>query len=190
MRTRILVLSLLGGALALAPGPARAHCDTLDGPVVADANAALAKGDVAPVLKWVRKGDEAAIREAFARTLKVRALGAEARELADFHFFETVVRVHRESEGAPYTGMKPAGRTEPALQAADRALSDGSVDALVEEITKHVADGLKTRFEHARAARQRADESVEAGRAYVAAYVAYVHYVEALHGLGGEAHHD
>ncbi|MFA5700785.1 MAG: DUF6448 family protein, partial [Desulfuromonas sp.] len=52
-------LALLGTTLVLAiglllPGQAAAHCDTLDGPVVADARTALAKGDVTPVLKWVR----------------------------------------------------------------------------------------------------------------------------------------
>src|SRR5512134_2307776 len=98
MRTKLFALSLLGAALALAPG-AFSHCDTLDGPVVADAKAALEKGNVAAVLKWVRADDEAAIREAFATTLKVRGLGAEARDLADRHFFETLVRIHRESEG-------------------------------------------------------------------------------------------
>ncbi len=40
------------------PGSAAAHCDTLDGPVVMEAKAALDKGDITPVLKWVRKGDE------------------------------------------------------------------------------------------------------------------------------------
>ena len=81
------------------PGAARAHCDTLDGPVVADAKAALQKGDVEPVLKWVRADDEKEIREAFAKTLKVRGLGDDSRDLADYHFFETLVRSHRAGEG-------------------------------------------------------------------------------------------
>lgn len=35
----------------------------------------------------------------------------QARNLRnDHHFFETLVRVHRAGEGAPYTGLKPAGR--------------------------------------------------------------------------------
>ncbi len=186
MRTKL--LTLLGAALALAPG-AFSHCDTLDGPVVADARAALEKGDVTAVLKWVRADDEAAIREAFATTLKVRALGAEARGLADMRFFETLVRIHRESEGAPYTGLKPAGTIDPAFVAADRALETGSVDKLAEEIAKHVAEGVKARFAHAREARLHADESVEAGRAYVAAYVRYIHYVEALHAAGKHEGH-
>ena len=40
------------------PRAASAHCDTLDGPVVKDARAALSAQDVTPVLKWVRAEDE------------------------------------------------------------------------------------------------------------------------------------
>ncbi|MCK6462125.1 MAG: DUF6448 family protein [Planctomycetes bacterium] len=186
MRTKLIALALLAGALA---PHALSHCDTLDGPVAADARAALEKGDVTAVLKWVRADDEAAIREAFATTIKVRALGAEARDLADTSFLETVVRIHRQSEGEPYTGLKPAGTADPAFLAADRALEAGSVDKVADEIGKHVALGIRSRFEHARAARLHADESVEAGRAYVAAYVDYIHYVEALHAAGKHAAH-
>ncbi len=31
---------------------AHAHCDSLDGPVLLEAKAALAKSDVTPLLKW------------------------------------------------------------------------------------------------------------------------------------------
>src|SRR5688500_18537963 len=100
----LLVLVIL--AALRADSVARGHCDTLDGPVVRDARAAREKGDVAPVLKWVRADDEKEIREAFAKTLKVRALGEDARDVADRHFFETLVRVHRAGEGVAYTGLK------------------------------------------------------------------------------------
>ena len=43
----------------------------------------------------------------------------------------TIVRVHRASEGAPYTGLKPAGvDLGPAVPAADRALDTGSTESL------------------------------------------------------------
>ena len=90
--------------------PVYAHCDGMDGPVVKAAQAALAKGDVNLVLIWVRKNDETEIRQAFERTVNVRKLSPEAKELADTYFFETLVRIHRAGEGAPYTGLKPAGR--------------------------------------------------------------------------------
>ncbi len=43
-----------------------AHCDTMSGPVIQDAQLALQRGDVTPVLKWVKLADEAQIREAFS----------------------------------------------------------------------------------------------------------------------------
>jgi hypothetical protein len=112
-----------------------AHCDTMDGPVVKAAQAALEKGNVTPVLKWVKPPQEADVRAAFQKTLAVRGLGREARDLADQYFFETLVRLHREGEGAPYTGLKPAGAVEPVVAAADKALEAGSVEELTREIT-------------------------------------------------------
>jgi hypothetical protein len=183
-QTAVIVLVILS---ALGSGPALGHCDTLDGPVVLDAKAALHQRDVTPVLKWVRAGDEKEIREAFAKTLKVRALGDDARDLADRHFFETLVRVHRAGEGVAYTGLKPAGTVDPGIAAADQALAKGSADQLAAEVGERVAAGLRERFASVLAAKRHADESIEAGRAYVAAYVEYVHYVEAVNGLASPA---
>lgn len=173
-------------AACLAPlacaGPAGAHCDTWDGPVIADARAALASGNLAPVLKWVSPAAEAEVRETFSRALAVRALGPEARALADRSFFETVVRLHRAGEGEPYTGIQPAGaEIEPAVAAADRALDDGSLDSLVKLVTAAAERGLRERHARVTQARRRAGESVEAGREYVAAYVDFVHFAERLH---------
>lgn len=95
----------------------------MDGPVILAARAALEQKDITPVLKWVQKDDEGQIKAAFTRTLAVRAKGPEARDLADQFFFETLVRIHRAGEGAPYTGLKPAGTpVEPAIEAADKAI--------------------------------------------------------------------
>jgi hypothetical protein len=182
---------LVAFVLALLPRVAGAHCDTLDGPVVGTARAALEKGDVTPVLKWVKKEHELEIRVAFARTLAVRSKGPEAKELADTYFFETLVRLHRAGEGAPYTGLKPAGTDPgPAVAGADAALEGGSVEGLVKLVTGDVAGGIRERFVRAATAQKHADESVQAGREYVEAYVEYVHYVERLHAVASEgAHH-
>jgi len=191
-RTRTFTLAGAAAALLLAlPTPARAHCDTLDGPVVNAARLALARADVTPVLRWVRAEDEAAIRDAFERTLVVRRGGPDAQALADQFFFETLVRIHRLAEGAPYTGLKPAGSVEPAIALADRALDTGSADPLVEELTAAVADGLRDRLARAAAAARLADTSVDAGRAFVAAYVEFIHYAEGVHlaATAGSAHH-
>jgi len=168
----------------------RAHCDTLDGPVVITAKMALDKGDVTPVLKWVQKKDEGEIKKAFENTLTVRKLSPQARDLADMYFFETLVRIHRASEGAGYTGLKPAGSVEPPIAAADKALESGSVNDLVKEISGIVSAGIRERFNHTVEAKKHAEESVEAGREYVKAYVEFVHYVEGLHLAAlGPAHH-
>jgi len=165
--------------LALAPRTVSAHCDTLDGPVVKDARTALEAKDVTPVLKWVKADREPEVREAFTHVLAVRALGPEARALADRFFFETLVRVHRAGEGAPYTGLKPAGTAvEPGIAAADAALESGHVETLAGLVTRDVERGLRERHARVVAARTRAGESVEKGREYVEAYVQFVHYAE------------
>jgi hypothetical protein len=170
-----------GLTLLLAPSPAGAHCDTLDGPVVKDARAALTAGDVSPVLKWVGEDEEDEVRDAFRHALSVRALGPEARVLADRFFFETVVRVHRQGEGALYTGLKPAGTPmDPAVAKADKALDTGDVESLVRAVAAAAEHGLRSRFARAAEARHHAGDSVEEGRAYVAAYVDFAHHAERL----------
>ncbi|HEX8960394.1 MAG TPA: DUF6448 family protein [Geobacteraceae bacterium] len=158
-----------------------AHCDTLDGPVVKTAKSALEKGDVTPILKWVKKEDEAEIRDLFKKTLSVRSKGKEAQELADMYFLETLVRLHRAGEGEPYTGLKPAGVVELAVVEADKALESGSVEALVKLITDSASKGIRERFNKAKEAKKHADRSVDAGREFVEAYVQFTHYVERLH---------
>jgi hypothetical protein len=186
------LLSLIPALLVVLalPGALAAHCDTLDGPVVADARTALEKGDVTPVLKWLRPEAEPEVREAFRKTLAVRAVGPDAKELADRYFFETLVRVHRAGEGAPYTGLKPAGsEVDPGIVMADRALATGSVDELARTIAAHADQSVRRRFQRAVDASKTRDKSVEAGREYVEAYVLFIHYVESLvTAVHGSAH--
>ena len=185
MRTRSLTLPTTSAGLALllmlAPHAILAHCDTLDGPTVADARQALASKDVTPALKWVAPDDEAQVRAAFTQALKVRELGPEARELADAHFFDTLLRLHRASEGMPFTGVKPSGTPlEPGIAMADESIASGDGKAVAKAVGDHVASELAGRFARVMEAKAHAAHTVEAGRRYVAAYVAYVHYVEGL----------
>src|SRR5512140_969456 len=172
-----LLLPLVFAAFVLAPAPLLAHCDSLDGPVAVDARKAFASGDVKPVLKWVRPADEAAIRSAFADAVKVRGLSPDAKSLSERWFLETLVRVHRAGEGAPYTGLKPAGSADPLFRQADESLEAGSVDPLVKELTASITRELKERHAHAKALRAAAGDDVAKGREAVAAYVSYLHYV-------------
>lgn len=172
-------LVLLATSMLL-PATGQAHCDTLEGPVVRTARTALEQGDPAPLFKWVRAADETEIRRAFQKTMVVRAKGAEAKELADSYFFETLVRIHRAGEGMPFTGLKSGASVDPAVALADQGLDKGSVDQLLEVLTQALANGIRQRFAHARDTRQHAEESVAAGREFVEAYVAFTHYVEGL----------
>lgn len=178
-----LMWPMLAFALALAvPARALAHCDGLDGPVVKAAQRALDARDPALVLIWVQAKDEPEIRTAFERTLAVRALSPEARALADRFFFETLVRVHRAGEGAPYTGLKPAGRDlGPAIPAADKALEEGSVVPVETLLTATMQARLRGHFQRVVAAQAFKAGDVAAGREYVRAYVEFVHYVERLY---------
>jgi hypothetical protein len=176
-----LPLAITVALFGLAPSPVEAHCDTLDGPVVTEAREALEARDVTLVLKWVGPARETAVREAFAKALDVRRLSPDARALADRFFFETLVRLHREGEGAPYTGLKPAGlAADPAIVASDTALRTGDIAPLIDSLARHVDAGLRARHARALEARAHANDSVEKGREYVAAYVDLMHYAEGL----------
>lgn len=180
-RSTVSVAAMVG-LMIIAPTVVGAHCDTIDGPVVTEARAALEAGDVTPLLKWVSPAYEGEIRSVFDHVTRVRELGGEARDLADRYLFETLVRVHRAGEGAPYTGLKPAGSDAHAAEAAaDGALAAGTVDALADKIGGRAAASVRERFELAMKEREHVDDSVEAGRRYVDAYVRYVHHVLALH---------
>jgi hypothetical protein len=190
-KTILITLSFFSFLITVYVGNASAHCDTLDGPVVATARTALDKGDVMPLLKWVRPEEEEIIQDAFQKTLAMRAKGAEVKEFAEMYFFETLVRIHREGEGAPYTGLKPGEAVDPAVALADKALGNGNVDKLVNVLSDAMANGIRKRFQHVRKTQKHADDSVTAGREFVESYVIFTHYVEGLHGLikGGTAHH-
>jgi hypothetical protein len=158
------------------------HCDGLDGPVVQAAQKAIATGDVNLVLIWVQKGDEDEVRKIFKETIAVRKLSPEARELADMHFFETLVRLHRAGEGAGFTGLKPAGRDlGPAIPAADKALRDANVEPLINLMTTTIQDRIRDHFNETFTKQKSSKDDLDAGRAFVNAYVEYVHCVETLY---------
>ena len=186
-RTRLVPILLAAVLAGILPRAALAHCDSLDGPVVVDARTAIEKKDLTPVLKWIGPAEEPEVRTAFARTLAVRGLSPEARELADRSFFETVVRVHRAKEGEPYTGLKPVGTDPgPAVRAVDRSLEEGSADALVRLISQRAGDSVRRQFGRVLEAKRHADDSVEAGRAFTQVYAGFAHSVEELYRAAGE----
>lgn len=146
------------------------HCDSLDGPVVNAARLALETDEVDLILPYVDADGEPELRDAFDRTRKVRELGGEARDVADRWFFETAVRVHRAGEGAPFTGLKPAGLdVGPVIPAAERALETGNVDELVEVLSAAVRSEVERRHGHAMALKEHAGKGLAEAREYVEA---------------------
>lgn len=178
------------GLTVLVAASAWGHCDTTGGPIIPEAKTALEAGDVTPILKWVKQESEAEIRRAFAKAVAVRAKGPEARELADQYFLETLVRLHRAGEDAPYTGIKDAP-VEPIVAMADKALADGSADEMITRINGHLAAAIREKFTRVVEAQKSKDKSIQAGREFVEAYVIYTHYVEGIHTalMSADAHH-
>lgn len=198
MRTSVHVLKVCAVAaaifLSLAAGNAAwAHCDGLDGPVVQAARRALESGNANYVLIWVKHGAEAEIKQVFQQALAVRKLGPAAKDLADRHFFETVVRIHREGEGAGFTGLKPAGRDlGPAVPAADKAIESGSLTAVTKLLTESVQHAIDGRFAEVMAKKNFNPDEVAKGQEYVEAYVSFIHLVERIYQASvhkAEGHH-
>lgn len=179
--TKKLFIIMSLSLLLVSTPQAGAHCDTMDGPVIKDAQTALAAGDVTKVLKWVLPKHEQEIKELFQQVLTVRRQGEPAKSLSERYFFESLVRIHRAGEGAPYTGLKPAGQVEPVIAASDKALHQENVDELVSKITQRIEHEIRRRFETALQNKKHINDNVETGRAYVRAYVDYTHYIESLH---------
>ena len=146
------------------------HCDSLDGPVVAAAKRALEAGKAEIVLPYVPKDGEGEVTKAFDAVIAVRGQGPAVREVADLHFFETVVRVHRAGEGAPYTGLKPAGLDHgPVIPVAERAIETGSPEELIGLLTGRVEEELRQRFERVAELKAQANGDVARNREYVGA---------------------
>jgi len=175
------------------------HCDTLDGPVVKAARKALETGNANLILPWVSKEGETEVKELFERALEVRAVGGRAAELADLWFFENVVRVHRAGEGAPYTGLKPAGLDwGPVVPEAEKAIAQGNADEVIGFVTSFTEDELRERFERAMVRKDYDENDVVAAREYVQAELGFVLFSHHLysyvksgggHGEEGERGH-
>ncbi len=165
--------------LVLMPRRASAHCDTEDGPAVNDGRKALQTGVANHALKWILPEADAELRPIFDKAMKVRALGPDAADLADRHFLENLVRIHRAGEGVSCDGIKPTGTAlAPEVVAADEAMETGNLKPLMELVPADKHTELRRRFDTARALKQFDVNDLAAGRAYVAAYVSFYKYAE------------
>src|SRR5690606_34130018 len=177
-----LIIALILG-LWMLPQTAFAHCDSYDGPVVKDALVALNNNNPALVMKWIDAKHEKEITDLFNKTLKYKSGDKEIYMLLERHFLETLVRIHREGEGEPYTGLKPAGTTKPIIKLTDTALEDKDFKGFLTKFHGHADSILTEKYEKVAQLEKVKDQSVKQGRAYVAAYVDYTHTIEMMHDI-------
>lgn len=163
--------------------PVWGHCDSYDGPVIIDAKNALETNDPKLVFKWISKEQESEIESLFRKTFTLKNGDQEIYQVVEKYFFETLVRLHRETEGAPYTGLKAPGSAKQIVQMSDHALSAGNIDDLLVKLFNHTEEVILQKFNKAAMLSKTKDESVEAGRDYVRAYVDYTHTLEAFHDI-------
>jgi hypothetical protein len=143
---------------------------------------ALVHGDVDLVLPYVPEAMEAEVRAAFARAMHVRELDPVAREVGELHFFETVVRLHREGEGAPFTGLKPMGLdVGPVIGLAEEAADSGNAEALVAELHRELDSALIHRLAEVVALGRARSDSVASARRYVSAFLGFQRWAHHVH---------
>jgi hypothetical protein len=175
------------GLLSGMPSGAQAHCDSADGPVAQAAQAALDSGNPNLVLPYAPAAAEDEIQTTFEQAMKVRSLGAEAKDLADRAFIETTVRLHRAGENAAYTGLKPAGTDfGPAIPAAERVIETSDLSEIKALLERELEHGLEARFERVLRTREAPSQpqtaaDVPAARERVSAEFAFVAYVEGMY---------
>ena len=189
------ILSILFVSIFMLLGslPATAHCDSYDGPTIKDAIKALETNNVKLVLKWITPDQEKEVIPLFNKTYALKSGDKEVYNILEKHFFETLVRLHRETEGAPYTGLKPAGTTKPIIQLSDQAIESKDIDALLIKLNNHTGKVIREKYEKVAVLDELKNDSPEKGREFVKAYVDYTHTLEAIHdiieqGAGNSAH--
>lgn len=173
------------------------HCDSMDGPVVRAAREALEKHNVDLALPFVPESASHDVKAAFEKAVRARKANTDARDVADLYFYETVVRLHRAGEGAPYTGLKPAGLdVGPVIPVAETAIEVGSPNALIDLLTDTLRREVAHRFERMQRLRAHSKDDVASAREYVEAMLGLQVYSHQLYQAmksnpheGGHQHH-
>jgi uncharacterized protein DUF6448 len=199
-KLKTLIIAIVAIGMLFGVQNARAHCDSVDGPVAKAVQKALDNGNLNPVLAYAPATAEAEIRAAFEKSRKVRGLGVDARALADQTFMETVIRLHRAGEGATYTGLKPAGIDYgPVIPAAEHAVETGDLAKLKAVLIEKVEHALSERLAHVRELKKASLEpktaaEVPHSRERVSAELGFITFAESVHqallGKGAEHHVD
>lgn len=169
------ILILFGSLTAFA------QCDSYDGPIIKDAVQALENNKVNLVLKWVSEDQENEVTTLFNKTHALKSRDKEVYEIVEKHFFETLVRLHRETEKAPYTGLTPSGSTKQIIQMTDTALQENDIEGFIIKLDKHLNEVIRDKYKKVANLYKVKDDSIVQGREFVAAYVDYTHTIEAIH---------
>jgi hypothetical protein len=172
------------------PKQTQAHCDRINGPVAVDARKALETGEVSHALIWVTEEQADELKSAFEQTKEVYAKGGESEKLAERYFMETTVRLHRQAEGMPYTGLKPAQPNSKDIAVAEKALKSGDLQPVTTLLASKIKEKVTKLHQQAIEASESKDESVASQREAVDAYVRYIVYVHSLYASieAGPAH--
>jgi uncharacterized protein DUF6448 len=193
-KLKLIGMPFLAASLLLGAQVAYSHCDSVDGPVAKAVEKALNTGNLYPVLAYAPATAESELRTSFDQARSVRAMGSEARALADRSFLETAIRLHRAGEGASFTGIKPAGIDYgPAIPAAERAVETGDLSTLKAVLIEEIEHALHERLAHVREAQSATREPRSAGevadaRKRVSAELGFITFAETVHqAIGGNS---
>lgn len=179
MKTRIIFLVAFILVTSLFQNQTFAHCDTMDWPLILDAQKSLETKDPNYFLIWVQKKDEATMLEEFNKTLSLKQANPENSENIDKAFLEKLVKIHREWEWAEYTWLKPAGSiTNPVIILWDKSFETKDSTKLEEYFAKTITDEIKHRFQKVIEKQNYAKEDLAAGREYIAEYITFLHWAE------------
>ena len=181
LHEKIILWILFLGFIVIGNNQVSAHCDRENGPVAKAARQALESSDFKKIVIWVGEDQEDELKEKFNQALVVFNNGGDSRELAEQYFMETAVRLHREAEGFPYTGLKPASPNPPDIEAAEKALETGDFSPVIKLLSSEMDEQTSKSFKKAMQAQKSKDQSVEAGRNWVDAYVRYIVFIHKLY---------
>lgn len=178
-------LTLAVGMMAIMPLSASAHCDTMEGPTVADGYKAIENNNLNYALKWIQPDYEKEITDIFNLSMKVKDLSPEAKEISEKYFFSELIRMHRAGENAPFDGLKPVGTPiDEKVLAADKSIEVGNLSPMEGLIEEEKMPELEERFEKVMALKDNDVNNIEEGREYIEAYVKFFKFAE------GEEDHD
>ncbi len=155
------------------------NCDSMGGPVVKAAEMALEMENVNHILPYVNEEDENEIKSAFEKVSFVRELNEDAAELADYWFFETVVRLHLKGKNEPFHGIKPSkGDLSPIMRKAKIAMDEEDLTDLFEFLSAKLENEMRKRFMEVLNSKDYDFNEVDEAREYINSVIEFVSYVD------------